>query len=110
MNNCIHVCRKYDKFQMNINAKMNALQNAVEKAKKDQSKYDCEYNAALVRLMVPFNYSTQAQEKKRREEQQKLYESELSTREIINHVNGIFLTEQPDVFNIKDGHKYDLES
>ena len=50
----------------------------------------------------------QAQEKKRREEQQKLYETELSTREIINHVNGIFLTEQPDVFNIKDGHKYDL--
>jgi hypothetical protein len=30
-----------------------------------------------------------------------------NTREIINHVNGIFLTEQPDVFNIKDGHKYD---
>ena len=39
---------------------------------------------------------------------QKQYEAELSTREIINHVNGIFLTEQPDVYNIKDGHKYDI--
>lgn len=38
---------------------------------------------------------------------QKQYEAELSTREIINHVNGTFLTEQPDVYNIRDGHKYD---
>jgi hypothetical protein len=36
---------------------------------------------------------------------QKQYESELSTREIINNVNGIFLTETPDVFNIGGGHK-----
>ncbi|KAJ3305802.1 Protein Tax-1 [Kappamyces sp. JEL0829] len=85
--------QKYDKFQTSINEKMNALQTAVETAKKDQAKYDKEYNAAL--------YA----EKKRREEQQRQYEAELNTREIINHVNGVFLTEQPDVFNINGGHK-----
>lgn len=84
---------KYDTFQLSINEKLNALSEAVDKAKRDQAKQDTEYNAAL--------YA----EKKRREEMQKQYEAELSTREIINHVNGIFLTEQPDVYNIKDGHK-----
>jgi hypothetical protein len=39
---------KYEKFQMSINAKMQALQDAVETAKKDQAKYDNEYNKALV--------------------------------------------------------------
>jgi len=43
--------------------------------------------------------------KKRREELQKQHEAELSTREILNHVNGMFLTEQPKEFDIKDGHK-----
>lgn len=33
---------------MNINNKMNALQHAVEQAKRDQAKYDSEYNHALV--------------------------------------------------------------
>jgi RIB43A len=40
--------RKYDKFQMNLNQKMNALQNAVEQAKKDQAKHDYEFNFGLV--------------------------------------------------------------
>jgi hypothetical protein len=39
---------KYEKFQMSINAKMEALQIAAEKAKRDQLKYDNEYNKALV--------------------------------------------------------------
>ena len=94
---------------------MNALNEAVEKAKKDQAKQDTEYNSALVsrcflffKVSHTFIHSTlQHAEKKRREEMQKQYELELSTREIINHVNGIFLTEQPDIYNIKDGHKYD---
>jgi Mg/Co/Ni transporter MgtE len=36
---------------------------------------------------------------------QKQYELELNTREILNSVNGTFLTETPDVFNISGGHK-----
>lgn len=40
-----------------------------------------------------------------RESQQKAYESELNTREILNQVNGPFLTEKPDVFHISAGHK-----
>ncbi|KAI8896834.1 RIB43A-domain-containing protein [Globomyces pollinis-pini] len=85
--------KQYESFQRNINDKMDALQRAVEKAKKDQAKYDNEYNQALT------------EEKYRREEKQKAYETELNTREIINNVNGVYLTEQPDVFNIGGGHK-----
>ncbi len=41
--------RKYDKFQLSINDKLNALNHAVETAKREQAKQDTEYNAALVR-------------------------------------------------------------
>ncbi|KAJ3275042.1 hypothetical protein HDV01_001548 [Terramyces sp. JEL0728] len=71
---------------------MDALQTAVEKAKKDQARYDNEYNLAL------------SQEKRRREEAQKAYEAELDTREIISNINGTFLSEQPNVFG-NDRHK-----
>lgn len=54
-----NLSRKYDKFQISINEKMNALNEAVEKAKKDQAKQDTEYNSALVSrccffLRLPF--------------------------------------------------------
>jgi hypothetical protein len=39
---------KYEKFQMSINAKMQALQDAVENAKREQAKYDNDYNKSLV--------------------------------------------------------------
>lgn len=39
-----------------------------------------------------------------------MHETELDTREIINNINGVFLTEQPDVFNINGGHKYPLSN
>jgi uncharacterized protein involved in exopolysaccharide biosynthesis len=39
---------KYEKFQMSINSKMQALQDAVENAKREQAKYDNDYNKSLV--------------------------------------------------------------
>jgi hypothetical protein len=43
--------------------------------------------------------------KKEREAQDKNNTTEQNMREIFNHVNGQFLTEKPDVFNIGGGHK-----
>ncbi|KAL2914447.1 hypothetical protein HK105_206014 [Polyrhizophydium stewartii] len=85
--------KKYEEFQKNINDKMTALQSAVDLAHRERARLDNEYNLAL------------AAEKKRREQQQKAYETDLNTREILNHINGVFLTERPDVFNIGGGHK-----
>lgn len=64
---------------------MTALQSAVSHAKKEQAKYDNEYNQALVRL------TNQAEDRKRREEQRKAYEEELNTREILNTTNVLSL-------------------
>ena len=80
-------------MQNSIKLKLDALSLAAAAAKREAAKLDNEYNQAL------------AQEKRQREAQQKAYETELSTREILNHVNGVFLTEKPDVFNIGQGHK-----
>ncbi|KAI8904398.1 RIB43A-domain-containing protein [Gorgonomyces haynaldii] len=85
--------KEYEHLQKNILDKMNALHDAVVYAKREQAKLDNDYNLQL------------AAEKKRREQSQKQHEEELNTREILNHVNGIFLTETPDVFNIGGGHK-----
>eukprot|EP00842_Homolaphlyctis_polyrhiza_P004850 jgi/Hompol1/5366/HPOL_004368-RA len=85
--------RKYEAFQKNINDKMVALQDAVDHAHREQARLDNEYNLSL------------AEEKRRREQQQKAYETDLNTREILNHINGVFLMETPDVFNIGGGHK-----
>ncbi|KAI8924394.1 RIB43A-domain-containing protein [Entophlyctis helioformis] len=85
--------KKYEELERNMNNKMMALQHAVDQARRERAIYDNEYNLAL------------ADEKRRREQLQKAYETDLNTREILNHINGVFLTETPDVFNIGGGHK-----
>ncbi|KAH9246106.1 hypothetical protein BASA81_016383 [Batrachochytrium salamandrivorans] len=46
-----------------------------------------------------------AAEKRRKEQQDKVYETELNTREILSHVNGAFLTEKSDMLNTSGSHK-----
>ena len=39
---------RYDDFQKNVGYKMVTLQNAVAAARKEQAKFDCDYNLFLV--------------------------------------------------------------
>ena len=48
----------------------------------------------------------QAQEKRLREMTEKARDLQLNTREIEGWMNGDFLSERPDVFNVSDGHQY----
>jgi len=84
---------QYNRYQQSVITKMAALESAVEKSKKDQAREDAEYNLQL------------HQQKKRREEEQRKAADALAINEINSHVNGKFLTESPDQFNISDGHQ-----
>ncbi|KAH9273025.1 hypothetical protein BASA83_004590 [Batrachochytrium salamandrivorans] len=85
--------RRYEQFQKNITDKMSVLQHSVEVAHRDQACLDREYNMSM------------AAEKRRKEQQDKVYETELNTREILSHVNGAFLTEKSDMLNTSGSHK-----
>lgn len=83
----------YVGFQRAVSAKMSYLEEEVKKAKRDQAMYDQEYNLAL------------ATEKRTMSEQQRRDEDQRELHDIVTQTNGVFLTENPDVFNISDGHK-----
>jgi hypothetical protein len=42
--------QQYEKLQKNILDKMNTLQSAVNQAKREEAKFDRDYNVALVNL------------------------------------------------------------
>ncbi|KAJ1340325.1 hypothetical protein BSLG_005095 [Batrachochytrium salamandrivorans] len=71
--------KRYEQFQKNITDKMSVLQHSVEVAHRDQVVLDREYNMSMVA------------EKRRKEQQDKVYETELNTREILSHVNEFVL-------------------
>lgn len=83
---------KYYNYQVAIDRKRNALQNAVDQNRKNQARKDAEFNMALHK------------EKLERQRLEKERDMELSIKEINSQVNGVFLTESPDVFNIRHGH------
>ncbi|KAI8621481.1 RIB43A-domain-containing protein [Chytriomyces sp. MP71] len=87
------VKRKYEVYQKNVGLKATALQNAMRDAKLEQNRIDNEYNQYLAAL------------KKQREHDDRERELQQNMQEILSSVNGIFLTETPDVTNIKGGHK-----
>ncbi|EGF81576.1 hypothetical protein BATDEDRAFT_33115 [Batrachochytrium dendrobatidis JAM81] len=73
--------KRYEEFQKSIGDKMAALQSSVEQAQREQARLDSEYNQSL------------AAEKRLREQQQKEYDNNLNTYEIVSHINSTFLTE-----------------
>ncbi|KAJ3186343.1 Protein Tax-1 [Gaertneriomyces sp. JEL0708] len=85
--------RLYEDFQKDIDDKVIHLRQAVEDAKVQQIKADAGFNQHLAAL------------KRERELEQRRLEEELNRQEIIQQVNGEFLTERPDVFNIGAGHQ-----
>ncbi|KAJ3210632.1 Protein Tax-1 [Entophlyctis luteolus] len=85
--------RKYEEYQRNVAARAAALQRAVDDAKRSQYKADNAFNQSL------------AAQKKQREIEEKERTLQQNTQEILNNLNGVFLTETPDVTNIKGGHK-----
>ncbi|KAI8838642.1 RIB43A-domain-containing protein [Chytridium lagenaria] len=85
--------RNYEAYESLVTEKVSALNQAVKKARSDQAKSDKEINERLAALKI------------QKEREDKLKETEMNTREILNHMQGEFLTERPDVFNIKGGHK-----
>ncbi|KAJ3217762.1 Protein Tax-1 [Dinochytrium kinnereticum] len=85
--------RNYEAYERLVTDKVSMLQQAVEQARADQARADKEMNERLAEM------------KRRKEMEDKEKETEMNTREILNHVYGEFLTERPDVFNIHGGHK-----
>ncbi|KAI9004225.1 RIB43A-domain-containing protein [Gaertneriomyces semiglobifer] len=85
--------RLYEDFQKDIDDKVIHLRQAVEEAKLQQIKADAGFNQHLAAL------------KRQRELEQRRLEEELNRQEVIQQVNGEFLTERPDVFNIGAGHQ-----
>ncbi|KAI9334094.1 RIB43A-domain-containing protein [Obelidium mucronatum] len=85
--------RRYEEYQHNIAMKAGALNQAMKDAKLEQNKMDNQFNQHLAAL------------KKQREYEDRELTLQQNMQEIINSVNGVFLTETPNVTNIKGGHK-----
>ncbi|TPX61834.1 hypothetical protein PhCBS80983_g00775 [Powellomyces hirtus] len=85
--------RLYEKYQNDVDQKVITLQNAVKDARAEQARADKEYNWQLAEL------------KRQREAEERRYDEEQNVAEINRQVNGNFLTEHPDVFNIGGGHQ-----
>ncbi|KAJ3023708.1 Protein Tax-1 [Thoreauomyces humboldtii] len=85
--------RQYENYQNDIEQKVIQLQKAVKESRAEQARADRDYNQQLAEL------------KRQREIEQKRHDEEQNTQEINRQVNGSFLTEQPDVFNIGGGHQ-----
>ncbi|KAJ3290851.1 Protein Tax-1 [Rhizoclosmatium sp. JEL0117] len=85
--------RKYEEYQHNVAMKASALHQAIQNAKREQNKADRQYNEHLAAL------------KKQREAEDHERTLQQNMQEIINSVNGVFLTETPNVTNISGGHK-----
>ncbi|KAJ3125755.1 Protein Tax-1 [Physocladia obscura] len=85
--------RRYEEYQNNVALKAKALQQSLVNAKRNQRKADNAFNQSL------------AAQKKQREAEDKERTSQQNMQEIINNVNGVFLTETPNVTEISGGHK-----
>ncbi|KAJ3158421.1 Protein Tax-1 [Geranomyces michiganensis] len=85
--------RLYERYQNDIDQKVVTLQKAVNDARAEQARADKEYNWQLAEL------------KREREAEERRHEEEQNVQEINRQVNGNFLTEHPDVFNIGGGHQ-----
>ncbi|KAJ3387905.1 Protein Tax-1 [Lobulomyces angularis] len=85
--------KEFEEYQEIVAAKSRALQRAMDKQKADTAKNDFLFNQKL------------SEEKRKKEEEFKLNETEKNFQEIIGQVNGEILTENPDSFNIGGGHK-----
>ncbi|RKO86312.1 RIB43A-domain-containing protein [Blyttiomyces helicus] len=84
---------RYEQFQREVSMKTMALQNAVHEAKYNQALEDRETNRQMAEL------------KRKKEAADRQFELEKNAKEIEGHLNGEFLTETPDVFNIGGGHQ-----
>ncbi|KAI9206816.1 RIB43A-domain-containing protein [Polychytrium aggregatum] len=85
--------KKYEEFEHSVAMKTLELQKATDAARQERQRLDNEYNLHL------------ASWKHHREAQAKHREMEQNFNEIMTNINGEFLTETPDVFNIGGGHK-----
>ncbi|KAI8821790.1 RIB43A-domain-containing protein [Fimicolochytrium jonesii] len=84
---------RYEQYQNDVDQKVLTLQKAVQEARQAQARADEAFNRQ------------QAQFKKEREAERRRHEEQQSIDEVNQQVNGRFLTEQPDVFNIRGGHQ-----
>lgn len=85
--------KRYEEFQLNMKLKAEELQRASNEATMDRNFMDKEYNQQLAAWKHHMEATTKARE------QQQNYD------EIMTQMNGEFLTETPDAFNIGGGHK-----
>ncbi|KAJ3028262.1 UNVERIFIED_CONTAM: Protein Tax-1 [Siphonaria sp. JEL0065] len=92
--------RRYEEYQHNIAMKAGALNQAMKNAKLEQNKWTLSLTSIwCVSLLFC------AALKKQREYEDRELTLQQNMQEIINSVNGVFLTETPNVTNIKGGHK-----
>ncbi|KAI9366151.1 RIB43A-domain-containing protein [Zopfochytrium polystomum] len=85
--------RRYDEYQQNLADKTKVMQKAIDDIRAAQAKDDYKFNQRL------------AAQKKQREAVDRLRDLEQNYNEIMNHVNGQFLRETPEVFKIGGGHQ-----
>ncbi|KNC97439.1 hypothetical protein, variant [Spizellomyces punctatus DAOM BR117] len=85
--------RRYEEYQRDVDEKVLALQKATQDARAAQAKADKELNLKL------------AEFKRLREAEQRRFEEQQNVKELNSQINGDFLTERPDVFNIGGGHQ-----
>ncbi|KAJ3063739.1 Protein Tax-1 [Podochytrium sp. JEL0797] len=85
--------RRYEEYQHNVTMKANAINQTIKEAKLEQNQMDRQFNEHLAAL------------KKQRESEEHELTLQQNMQEIINSVNGVFLTETPNVTNIAGGHK-----
>ncbi|TPX76569.1 hypothetical protein CcCBS67573_g02175 [Chytriomyces confervae] len=85
--------RAYEEYQKDVGLRAHTLEQAMRSAKRDQNKSDNEFNQYL------------AAYKKHREAEDRERTLQQNMQEILSSVNGVFLTEKPNVTDIKGGHK-----
>jgi len=83
--------KRYDDFQKLIQQKLNLLSNEVEEARREQAKFDSDYNLHL------------AAEKRQRQLQEKAHEAEINAKEMEAARNNIIYDEK--LFKHEPGKK-----
>ncbi|KAJ3088233.1 Protein Tax-1 [Quaeritorhiza haematococci] len=85
--------RSYEEFQGHVVNKTTEMQKMLEKAKAERARQELEFNRSL------------AEQRRQKEKEEREKELKANISEINGHLNGEFLTERPDVFNIGGGHR-----
>ncbi|KAJ3296083.1 Protein Tax-1 [Borealophlyctis nickersoniae] len=85
--------RNYEQYQADIAAKTTELQKAVDRARMEQAIKDRDMNRRL------------AEERRQKELLDAQHEQSQNKQEVETQMNGVFLTERPDVFCIGGGHQ-----